>query len=50
MFNSVKDLITEYWTKPAKDKEKNKKKNPSKFFEKYCNTEPWMPECKQYDV
>ena len=39
------DLIVSYWTKKENDKEK-----PSRFFEKYCNIEPWMPECKQYDV
>jgi len=42
-----KDLISEYWKGKAK---KNKKNNPTDQFKKYCEEEPWMPECKQYDV
>jgi|GEM_PF-3384589 hypothetical protein len=41
------DLITEYWTGKAK---KEKKETPVELFKKYCQDEPWMPECKKYDV
>jgi len=47
MFNLVKDLIADYWTKPVK---KDKKNNPTEQFKKYCKDLPWMAECKQYDV
>tara|TARA_S200002703_G_scaffold69700_1_gene60454 strand:- start:127 stop:279 length:153 start_codon:yes stop_codon:yes gene_type:complete len=39
------NLIVSYWTQKTTNKEK-----PSELFKKYCDTEPWMPECKQYDV
>ena len=43
------DLISEYWK--GKAKEKNTIKTcPAKAFKKYCEDEPWMPECKEYDV
>ena len=47
MFNLVKDLIADYWTKPVK---KDKKNNPTEQFKKYCTELPWMAECKKYDV
>lgn len=48
MFNLVKDLIADYWTKPVK--KENKKNNPTEQFKKYCKDLPWMAECKKYDV
>jgi len=41
------DLISDYWKGKAKEK---KTISPAKAFKKYCEEEPWMPECKQYDV
>ena len=41
------DLISEYWKGRAKEK---KGDHPTEAFKKYCEEEPWMPECKQYDV
>ena len=41
------DLISSYWKGKAKEKKEN---NPTYEFKKYCEEQPWMPECKQYDV
>ena len=43
------DLITEYWTGKAKNN-KEKKSSPAEQFKRYCQDEPWLPECKKYDV
>ena len=48
MFNLVPDMITEYWQ--GKNKCKKKQPNPSKEFKKFCEAEPWAPECKVFDV
>lgn len=42
------DLITEYWTGKAKNKKEEE--TPAQQFKKYCKNEPWMPECREYDV
>ena len=41
------DLISSYWKGKAK---KLKENNPTKEFKKYCENEPWMAECRVYDV
>ena len=46
--NQSDDLISDYWTGKLKDKEEILK--PTEFFKRYCAAEPWMPECKEYDV
>ena len=40
------DLISHYWSSAVK----KEKKNPTEEFKKYCENEPWMAECKKYDV
>jgi hypothetical protein len=44
---SDSNLISDYWKGKAKKSNKN---NPTEEFKKYCETEPWMAECKVYDV
>ncbi len=46
--DQTKDLISDYWTGKTEHKEEIIK--PTEFFKMYCTAEPWMPECKQYDV
>lgn len=46
MFNLVPDIITEYW----QSKDKEKKETPAEEFKKFCDEEPWAPECKIFDV
>jgi hypothetical protein len=41
-----RDLISSYWSGPAKQK----KSNPTKVFEQYCKDEPWQLECREYDT
>jgi len=41
-----RDLISSYWSGPAKQK----KSNPTKAFEQYCKDEPWQLECREYDT
>jgi|TARA_R110001606_G_scaffold321676_1_gene468591 hypothetical protein len=40
-----KDLIEEYW----KTKKEKEKKTVS-FYEEYCAQEPWLLECKIFDL
>ncbi len=44
---SDSNLISNYWKGKAK---KLKENNPTEEFKKYCETEPWMAECRVYDV
>jgi len=46
MFNLVPDIITEYWL----GKEEEKKETPTEEFKKFCENEPWAPECKIFDI
>jgi len=46
MFNLVPDIITEYWQ--GKKEDKNKK--PAEEFKRFCEDEPWAPECKIFDL
>lgn len=46
MFNLVPDIITEYW----QNKDNEKKETPAEEFKKFCDEEPWAPECKIFDV
>jgi len=48
MFNLVPDIITEYWLGHLKDE--SKKEKPEEQFKKFCDDEPWAPECKIFDI
>jgi hypothetical protein len=48
MFNLVPDIITEYWL--GNEDKKKKESKPAEEFKKFCESEPWAPECKEYDV
>tara|TARA_R100001510_G_C7575110_1_gene150134 strand:+ start:72 stop:203 length:132 start_codon:yes stop_codon:yes gene_type:complete len=41
------DQIARDYKAVAKKKKKN---NPTEEFKKYCELEPWMPECKKYEI
>ena len=47
MFNLVPDIITQYW---QGEKNQEDKKSPHDDFQKFCEEEPWAPECKIFDV
>jgi hypothetical protein len=44
---SDSNLISNYWKGKAKEKKQN---TPTEEFKSYCENEPWMAECKVYDV
>ena len=51
MFNLVKDIISDYWQKESSFKKtKPKPDKPADVFKKFCESEPWAPECKVFDV
>ena len=51
MFNLVPDIITDYWQHHAPaDIEETSHKKPAEEFRRFCEDEPWAPECKIFDV
>jgi len=48
MFNLVPDIITEYWL--GNKNKKKKQSTPAQKFKNFCESNPWAPECKEYDV
>ncbi len=51
MFNLVPDIISEYWQQHYRSEEKIERTNkPADEFKKFCDDEPWAPECKIFDV
>lgn len=47
MFNLGFDIITDYWLGKQEEEEKQK---PAEEFKKFCEDEPWAPECKIFDI
>ena len=51
MFNLVPDIITDYWQNHApSDNQEVKRIKPADEFKRFCEDEPWAPECKVFDV
>ena len=49
MFNVGSDIITDYWLGKQEEEEEEKQK-PAEEFKKFCEDEPWAPECKIFDI
>ena len=46
MFKLGPDIITDYWL----GKQEEQKQKPAEEFKKFCEEEPWAPECKIFDI